>query len=56
MEDVETAARLLDEAMAGIGYKSRVEYMLHDKDLDPVRQHPRYIAMVERLRDGKSAA
>jgi adenylate cyclase len=50
MGEVETAARLLDEAMAGIGYKSRVEYMLQDKDLDPVRAHPRYAEMIGRLK------
>jgi adenylate cyclase len=56
MGEADTAVRLLDEAMAGIGHKSRVEYMLQDKDLDPVRSHPRYFEMISRLKDGKSAA
>jgi adenylate cyclase len=54
MGESDKAAELLDEAMAGIGYKSRVEYMMHDRDLDSIRTHPRYLDMIERLKFGRS--
>ena len=40
----------LENIFAGTALKSQKEFMLHDSDLDVLRDHPRYHALLKRLR------
>ena len=45
----ELALDRLEQAMGPNVLKSLKEFMLHDSDLDVLRDHPRYKALIERL-------
>ena len=48
--DHATAIELLDDYLVTIGAKWTIEGLLPDPPLDPIREDPRFIALVEKYR------
>ncbi len=48
--ETELALDRLEQVLSPSLLRSQKEFMLHDSDLDKVRDHPRFIALIKKLR------
>jgi hypothetical protein len=56
MGEVETAVELLERYMIGSDWKAARGTILHDREFDALRDHPRYLALLHVGNQGTALA